>query len=167
LNQSIYPEFARLGSKGSWHDFAKLILRGGAMGGGAAVLLLLLALAFGTPFLTVFFGEPFAGAYWPLVLLIASAGLTICGFPMDPALFAMGRPGIALRIGTVVIIVLYLPLLVVLTDMYGAIGAAVATLGAALMTLVSMSTFTALQLRHQAAASCSASEGVTPQSALS
>jgi O-antigen/teichoic acid export membrane protein len=167
LNQSIYPEFARLGSKGSWHDFARLILRGGAMGGGAAVFLLLVALAFGTQFLTVFFGEPFAGAYWPLVLLIASAGLTICGFPMDPALFAMGRPGIALRIGTVVIIVLYLPLLLVLTDMYGAIGAAVATLGAALMTLVSMSTFTALQLRHQAAASCSASEGVTPQSALS
>lgn len=167
LNQSIYPEFARLGSKGSWHDFARLILRGGAMGGGAAVLLLLAALAFGTQFLTVFFGEPFAGAYWPLVLLIASAGLTICGFPMDPALFAMGRPGIALRIGTVVIVVLYLPLLVVLTDMYGAVGAAVATLGAALMTLVSMSTFTALQLRHQAAASCSASEGVTPQSALS
>ncbi len=151
LNQSIYPEFARLGSKGSWHDFARLILRGGAMGGGAAVFLLLVALAFGTPFLTLFFGAEFAGAYWPLVLLIASAGLTICGFPMDPALFAMGRPGIALRIGTVVIIVLYLPMLVVLTDLYGAIGAAAATLAAAGMTLVSMSAFTAAQLRRHAA----------------
>lgn len=151
LNQSIYPEFARLGSKGSWHDFARLILRGGAMGGGAAVFLLVVALAFGTPFLTIFFGAEFAGAYWPLVLLIASAGLTICGFPMDPALFAMGRPGIALRIGTIVIIVLYLPMLVVMTDLYGAVGAAAATLGAALMTLVSMSAFTAAQLRRHAA----------------
>ncbi len=151
LNQSIYPEFARLGSKGSWHDFARLILRGGAMGGGAAVVLLLIALAFGTQFLTLFFGPEFAGAYWPLVMLIGSAGLTICGFPMDPALFAMGRPGIALRIGTVVIIVLYLPLLVVMTQHYGAIGAAGATLLAAFMTLTSMSIFTAAQLRRQAA----------------
>ena len=166
LNQSIYPEFARLGSKGDWHDFARLILRGGAMGAGAAVLLLLIALAFGTPFLTIFFGAEFEGAYWPLVLLIASAGLTICGFPMDPALFAMGRPGIALRIGTVVIVVFYVPLLVVLTQLYGAIGAAAATLACAFMTLVSMSVFTAVQLRHQAA-SCSSADRASPQSALS
>jgi O-antigen/teichoic acid export membrane protein len=151
LNQSIYPEFARLGSRDSWADFTRLILRGGAMGAGAGVMLLVVALALGRPFLTVVFGAEFAEAYWPLVILIASAGLTICGFPMDPALFAMGRPGIALRIGTVVIIVFYLPLLVVLTEMYGATGAAAATLIAALMTLVSMSAFTAAQLRRQAA----------------
>lgn len=152
LNQSIYPEFARLGSRGSWHDFARLILRGGAMGGGAGLALLIIALVFGTPFLTVFFGAPFADAYWPLVLLIASAGLTICGFPMDPALFAMGRPGIPLRIGTVVIIFIYLPLLVVLTDLHGPIGASAATLGAAAMTFVAMTVFTAAQLRRQAIA---------------
>lgn len=152
LNQSIYPEFARLGSRGSWHDFTRLILRGGAMGGGAGLMLLLVALAFGDVFLTVFFGAPFADAYWPLVLLIAAAGLTICGFPMDPALFAMGRPGIPLRIGTVVIIVIYLPLLVVLSDLYGPIGAGAATLTAALMTFVAMSAFTAAQLRRQAVA---------------
>lgn len=151
LNQSIYPEFARLGSRGSWHDFTRLILRGGAMGGGAGLTLLVVALALGQPFLTVFFGAPFADAYWPLVLLIASAGLTICGFPMDPALFAMGRPGIPLRIATVVIIVIYLPLLVALTDRYGAVGASAATLIAAAMTFVAMSAFTAAQLRRQAA----------------
>lgn len=166
LNQSIYPEFARLGSKGSWHDFARLILRGGAMGGGAAVFLLVVALALGSQFLTVFFGAEFAGAYWPLVLLIASAGLTICGFPMDPALFAMGRPGIALRTGTVVIVVLYLPLLVLLTEQHGAVGAAAATLAAALMMLVSMSAFTAVQLRRQAEG-CSSADRASPQSALS
>jgi O-antigen/teichoic acid export membrane protein len=78
----------------------------------------------------------------------------------------MGRPGIALRIGTVVIVAFYLPALVVLTQLYGAIGAAAATLACAAMTLVSMSAFTALQLRRQAEVSAS-SESAAPRSALS
>ncbi len=149
LNQSIYPEFARLGSRGSWHEFARLILRGAAVAGSAGAVMLVLTILFGDSIVGIFFGKAFAAAHLPLMLLVAASGIAIIGFPMDPALFAMGRPGIPLRISTAVIAIIYLPLLVILTRTYGSVGAAIATLAAAAVTLVSMSFFTVAQLRRR------------------
>jgi O-antigen/teichoic acid export membrane protein len=149
LNQSIYPEFARLGSRGDWQDFKRLIVRGGVVAGAGAVALLILAIFAGRFFIGVFFGPDFAEAYLPLVLLVATAGMTICGFPMDPALYAMGRPSIPLRIDTVVILGLYLPSLVILTRVYGPTGAAAASLITAAVSVVAMTLLTAGQLRRR------------------
>ena len=149
LNQSIYPEVARLGSRGSWNEFAALILRGAAVAASVGAVMVLLTLFLGDTILGAFFGKAFAAAYVPLVLLVAAAGIAIIGFPMDPALFAMGRPGIPLRVSTAVIVVIYLPLLVVLTRTYGSVGAAIATLAAAAVTLIAMSLFTVMQLRRR------------------
>jgi O-antigen/teichoic acid export membrane protein len=149
LNQSIYPEFARLGTKGGWDKFAYLILRSGALAGGAGALLLGLTFAFGEPFLVFFFGAPFADAYLALALLVASAVITIAGFSMDPALYAMGRPSIPLRIDVVSILIIFVPLLVVLTRLYGPTGAAIATLVSAAFTFGAMAIFTAAQLRQR------------------
>lgn len=147
LNQSIYPEFARLGTNGGWDQFTYLILRSGALAGGAGAALLGLTFAFGAPFLVFFFGAPFADAYLALVLLVASAVITIAGFSMDPALYAMGRPSIPLRIDVVSILIIFVPLLVVLTRLYGPTGAAIATLVSAAFTFAAMAVFTAAQLR--------------------
>ena len=68
--------------------------------------------------------------------------------------------------GNLLVLFFYLPALVVLTQMYGAIGAAAATLACALMTVVAMSVFTGVQLRHQAEAS-SCSEHASQRSAPS
>ena len=149
LNQSIYPEFARLGSRGDWHDFKHLIVRGSLVVGAGGAAMLVLAIFAGAFFINVFFGPTFAGAYWPLVLLVATAGLTLFGFSMDPALYAMGRPSIPLRIDLVVIVALYLPALVMLTRIYGPAGAAAASLAAAAANLVAMMVFTAAQLRRR------------------
>ena len=147
LNQSIYPEFARLGSKSGWNQFANLILRSGAIAAGAGALLLALAFAFGQPFLVFFFGVPFADAYVALVLLVASAAITIAGFPMDPALYAMGRPSIPLRIDVASILIIFVPLLVLLTRLFGPTGAGAATLVSAAFTFGAMAIFTTTQLR--------------------
>ncbi len=147
LNQSIYPEFARLGTRDAWDQFAYLILRSGAVAGGAGAVLLGLTFAFGEPFLVVFFGAPFADAYLALALLVASAVITIAGFSMDPALYAMGRPSIPLRIDVVSILIIFVPLLVVLTQLYGPSGAAAATLVSAAFTFSAMAIITAAQLR--------------------
>jgi O-antigen/teichoic acid export membrane protein len=152
LNQSIYPEFARIGSRGGWDEFKALIVRGGVVAGSGALAMIVLAVFAGQLFIAVFFGPAFEGAYWPLVLLVATAGLTICGFPMDPALYAMGRPGIPLRIDTVVILGIYLPMLVILTRLYGPTGAAGASLIAAAASFAGLTVFTAVQLRRQATA---------------
>jgi O-antigen/teichoic acid export membrane protein len=151
LNQSIYPEFARLGSRGAWRDFKRLILRGAAVAGGGAAAMLVLAVVIGHWFIAAFFGAAFAEAYWPLVLLVATAGLTLCGFPMEPALYAMGRPSIPLRIETMVVLAVYLPTLVFATRLYGPTGGAMASLAAATSSVSAMTFFTVVLLRRRVA----------------
>jgi len=149
LNQSIYPEFARLGSRGDWHDFKGLIARGIAVAGSGALAMLVLSVFAGHLFIETFFGAAFIEAYLPLVLLVITAGLTLCGFPMEPALYAMGRPSIPLRIETLAILFVYVPTLVFLTRAYGPTGAAIASLATAAVTLSAMSFMTATQLRRR------------------
>ncbi|MBL8644670.1 MAG: lipopolysaccharide biosynthesis protein [Rhodospirillaceae bacterium] len=151
LNQSIYPEFAKLGSQGSWAEFPRLILRGGALGGGAGVVLLAIALLFGQAFLTVAFGDEFVAAYAVLVLLVAAATLTVSGFSMDPALFAMGRPGIPLQVNAVSVFGIFLPLIYLLGKTYGATGAGLAALASSIFVFCVMAFFTTHQLRKRLA----------------
>ncbi len=149
LNQSIYPEFARLGSRNEWHDFKGLILRGVSVAGTGGLVVLAAAFFGGHLFISAFFGPDFVSAYLPLILLVATAGVTLCAFPMDPALYAMGRPSIPLRIDTVVILAIYLPMLVLLTQRYGPMGAAIASLAAAIASLFGMTFFAVTQLRRR------------------
>ena len=148
LNNSIAPEFARLGSHGDWSAFSRLILRGAAIAAGAGTVMLFLTMVIGPHLLGAFFGDAFTAAYVPMVLLVAAAGVAIIGFPLDPALFAMGQAGIPLRVSTTVIFLVQLPLLLVLTQTFGPTGAAGATLIASVATLLAMTMLTATQLRH-------------------
>ena len=156
LNHSIYPEFARLGSEGSWAAFPKLIWRGGALGVGAGVVLLALCMTLGGVFLSLVFGPDFAAANSVLVLLIAADTLTIAGFSMDPALYAMGRPGIALQVNIVGVFGVFLPLLLYLGDRQGADGAGIAALVSSIVIFVAMAVLTALELRKRMAIAVSA-----------
>ena len=151
LNQSIYPEFARLGSRGSWQEFKHLIMRSGIIAAGAGIFMLVLTIAFGAPALRIFFGEPFVAAYLPLVLLVGAAGLSIIGFPLDAAVFAMGYAGIPLRVSIGVMLVVQIPLLVICTRTFGPTGAAMAAVAASTATLLAMAILTAGQLRQRLA----------------
>ncbi len=151
LNQSVSPEFARLASRDAWGEFSRLILRGASVAAGAGGIMVLVVITVGDLFLHTFFGEAFAGAYVPLVVLVAAAGVSIIGFPMDAALFAMGRANLPLRVSMSVIFVVQLPLLVVLARSYGSAGAGFAVLAAAATTLVTMSLLTFHQLRQRTA----------------
>ena len=86
-------------------------------------------------------------SYGPLVLLVAAATVTIIGFPMDAALFAMGHAGIPLRIGVGVVLVVQLPLLYFLTLNFGSLGAGFAMLIASVVTVAAMTIFTLRELR--------------------
>jgi len=148
--QSVYPEFARLGSQDNWSDFTRIIVRAAAISGGAGFLILLIVALIGKPFLGLFFGEEFRAAYDVLIMLVAAAAVTIAGFPMDPALYAMGRPGIALRIYTGAILLVFVPLLLVWTPKFGQAGAGAASLAAALATFIVTALVVAAQLRRRA-----------------
>lgn len=149
LNHSIYPEFAKLGSENKWTDFPRLILRGGALGVGVGALLLLLCVIAGGPFLALVFGADFAAASTVLVLLVAAATLTIAGFSMEPALYAIGKPGVALKINVFAVFVIFLPLLIYLGERGGANGAGIAALVSSVVIFLGLAVYTAGELRKR------------------
>lgn len=146
LTQSIYPEFARLGSTGQWSSFGGLIRRAATLAGSAGLAIFVVMTLVGQPFLTLFFGADFAPAYLPLILLVAAASITIAGFSFDPALYAMGRPGVPLRVNAIVVLCVYVPLLVILTQAYGPLGAGIAMLVSALLIVGAMGLWTRAEL---------------------
>ena len=149
LTQSIYPEFARLGSRNEWSAFGGLIRRAAVLAGGAGFAILVLMALIGEPFLALFFGEDFVPAYTTLMLLVAAASITIAGFGFDPALYAMGRPGIPLRVNAFVVICVYVPLLVVLTRSIGPVGAGLAMLISSLLIISTVGLWTRSELRQR------------------
>lgn len=151
LNHSIYPEFAKLGSHNGWVEFPRLIVRSGALGGGAGLLLLLICALAGEAFLSLVFGSDFAAASGVLTLLVAAATLTVAGFSMDPALYAMGRPGIPLQVNIVAVFGVFLPLIFYFGKQYGATGAGMAALASSTVVFVAMAVFTTVELRKRLA----------------
>jgi O-antigen/teichoic acid export membrane protein len=149
LNQSIYPEFAKLGSDGAWNAFPRLIVRGGLLGGGAGLALLALCALAGEWFLVLVFGPDFAAATTVLILLVAAATLTVSGFSMDPAMYAMGRPGISFQVNAVAVFLVFLPLLLWLGERFGATGAGLAALASSVVTFTAMAFLTTAELRKR------------------
>ncbi|MBT7450555.1 MAG: lipopolysaccharide biosynthesis protein, partial [Rhodospirillaceae bacterium] len=149
LTQSIYPEFARLGSTGEWSAFGGLIRRAAMLAGSAGLTVLIIMALFGKPFLGLVFGADFSAAYGALVLLVAAAVITISGFSFDPALYAMGRPSVPLRVNAVVVLCVYVPLLVLLTQRFGPIGAGMAMLASASLIVTTMGYWARRELRKR------------------
>ena len=149
LTQSIYPEFARLGSTGEWSAFGGLIHRAATLAGSAGLTVLIIMALFGKPILGLVFGADFSAAYGALVLLVAAAVITISGFSFDPALYAMGRPSVPLRVNAVVVLCVYVPLLVLLTQRFGPIGAGMAMLASASLIVTTMGYWARRELRKR------------------
>lgn len=152
LTQSIYPEFARLVSKGQWRDLGVMILRAGAVAGGAAGTVLLVVALFGNALLGAVFGTDFVEAGLTLVLLVAASALTVTGFAMDPAMYAIGRAGVPLKVNVAAILGIYLPGLVLLTKHYGHLGAGIAALASAATIFVVMAVLTFVLILRRSAA---------------
>ena len=104
---------------------------------------------FGRDFLNIFFGVEFQQAYSVLLLLVLSACITIVGFCFDPALYAMGLPGLALRVNAFVVILVYLPMLVLLTKFIGLVGPGVALLSSTIITFISLGFLVNRKLRQK------------------
>lgn len=150
LTQSIYPEFARLGSTSNWADFGGLIRRAALLAGGVGIGILAIIALLGDHLLVLIFGPDFAAAYGVLVLLVAAATLTIAGFSFDPALYAMGRPSVPLRVNAVVVFCVYVPLLILLTQTLGPIGAGVAMLVSSTLIVSAVGLWARAELKKRA-----------------
>src|SRR3954465_12674296 len=89
LGRAFYPEIVRmdLSSKQPW----KLMIRGTALVSAICLLAIILLLIGGKPLIALLFGKAFAGAYTPLVILMALPFLGILSFPLTPMLYALGK----------------------------------------------------------------------------
>lgn len=134
LVQVIYPEFARLVASGDMGRLRALVVKSLTMAGGAAALCLVTLVIVGPFLLQLIGGNAAQGAYPILLWLGAAALLELWAFPLEPALVSMGRAGMALGV-RVVAIVVFVPVLYLLTGSLGLIGAGVATVLASAILL--------------------------------
>lgn len=148
LTQTIYPDLARLWSDGDRKAVGKLVLRSGLIAGGGAIGFVLGIVLLGQILLTLIVGDAYAGAYGILVLLVAAKAIGVFGFPLTPAMYAMGRPGLLFRIN-LILTLLYVPLLIGLLDLTGRTGAGMATVVWASLTFMVTASTVARLLRRQ------------------
>jgi O-antigen/teichoic acid export membrane protein len=127
LSRAAFPEFANLAVRhggGAVVKFSDKLSSLAAVAGLAAVAVVAVT---GKQLLSIIFGPEFAFADKLLLLLTIAAAIDFWGFGQDPALLAMGRPGVVLaaRAG---LGVAFLALLVALLILFGATGAAAAAI---------------------------------------
>jgi O-antigen/teichoic acid export membrane protein len=136
MARAIFPELMRSrgreGSSAHFHTLLARIVRLSGVGAGFVVLLLLVL---GRPALALIGGHQFLWVYPVLLLLGASAAFDFASVGFEPALVALGRPGLALKLRFVSTMI-FLAITVGLTAPLGIIGAGVAALVASIVSMM-------------------------------
>jgi O-antigen/teichoic acid export membrane protein len=89
---------AKLVSVGATSKIWRLVIRSGAIAGAGALLVLLVMSFVGEFLIGWILGPEYLEAY-PVVLLLLGAGvITMTGFGLSPALYAIGKPVMVLRV---------------------------------------------------------------------
>lgn len=127
LTQTIYPELARMNKKETVEHIWSVITKSAVLALGFALIVLLLIVAGGKFLLAMIFGSEFVGAYEVMLYLMFAASLTMATFSLEPALYSIGRPGVALRIKTITSL-LHVAITFLLLTQMGLTGAGIATL---------------------------------------
>ncbi len=153
LTQSLYPELARLSSQKNWKKFGTILVRLGAIMQGIGMILFILSIVLGKELLHYSMGETFTPAHSTLIILVIAGIFKMGNCLLEPALYAMELPHFSLRVNAFAILVVYLPLLMVLTYQFGAFGAGLATLLANALSFALNSLLTWRQLRMRIALS--------------
>ena len=134
LRRTIYPEFAKLTAKGDPRLVRKLMLRAGLISGSVAVVVVLVLVGIAEPLIRLIVGEAYVGAADLLVLIAGASAVMLYGFAIEPVLFALGRPGIMLRLSAITV-VLNVVLIFFLVAEYGLVGAGMAALASTVIAV--------------------------------
>lgn len=135
LSRAFFAEIARVHAAGSSEHVGSLFRSTSRLALGAGAIIIALLVLVGEPILRLVAGAEFAHAYPLLLLLGSAAAIDMVGVGFEPALMATGRAGVAFRLRLAVTAFL-LTLLAVLLPLYGEMGAASATLIAAIVGLL-------------------------------
>lgn len=100
INQSVYPDIARLAAAGAWARVRKLVARAGATAMAISALVTLLLLVAGRLVIRLVFGSEFEDAHTLLLLISVGTTLTVSVFAIEPTLYAIGKPSRPLATAT-------------------------------------------------------------------
>lgn len=132
LYEAIYPELVKFTSSNAIKDFKKMIKSTTKSLVLIIVPLTIVLIAFAEPIIKIVFGSEYLPATNALRLLALAVLILRFTFWINPALLAMGRPGLRTVLGLVTTAV-YIILMLVLVPPYSYFGAAIAFLGYALL----------------------------------
>jgi O-antigen/teichoic acid export membrane protein len=136
IRQVVFADLTRSWQQGS-QAFNLVAYRTAILGGALGLLFGLTSYFFGEHLLRSLLGDKFVGAKDVLTLLLLAASLELAASPIRSALYAMGNAARALQIH-MACTVIYLLLLFALTHKLGLIGAGIAAIAAAGLTLCGM-----------------------------
>jgi O-antigen/teichoic acid export membrane protein len=136
IRQVVFADLTRSWQQGS-HAFNLVAYRTAILGGALGLLFGLTSYFFGEHLLRNMLGNQFVGAKDVLTLLLLAASLELAASPIRSALYAMGNAARALQIH-MACTAIYLLLLIALTHKLGLIGAGIAAIAAAGLTLCGM-----------------------------
>ena len=136
MGRAIFPELMRSRTDGSGEQaFATLLIRTFRLTAGGAVIVVTVVLLLGKPLIQLIGGEQFLSAYPLLQILGLAAAIDFAAVAFEPALVAMGRAGLALKLRLVSTTVL-LGGIVVLIPLWDTKGVALAVLAASVTSTV-------------------------------
>lgn len=92
INQTVYPDIARLTAASSWARLRKLILRSGVTAAALGSLITVILYFAGGTLLRLVFGPEYAEAQWLLLLVSIATTINVSIFAAEPTLYALGRP---------------------------------------------------------------------------
>lgn len=132
--RGVFPELTRADAAETRDPLRRLFRQSTRLALGAGITICVLAPVAGGPVLRLVGGERYVGVYPILVLLSLAAGLEVMAAGFEPLLLSTGRAAAALRARLIGIAVL-IAAIATLMPLYGMLGAAVATLVAAAVSL--------------------------------
>jgi O-antigen/teichoic acid export membrane protein len=149
INQTVYPDIARLAAASAWKRLRRLIVRTGATALGIGALMTLILYFAGEAVIRLIFGPEYDDAYWLLVLISLGTALKVSMFAAEPTLYALGRPSLAL-ISAIIVIAAFLGTLFAAMPAFGILAAGLAYVVAALATIASSFLFLSISLPRRA-----------------
>lgn len=124
LQDSIYPNMAKLWSGGETKKFISFIMRLGAMAGVVGVASVVFFLLFGPLVIRLTVGPEFSAAYVPLVVYMVGVCIYMFGVAFRPAILSMGHADRILVVYAVSTTI-YIATLLYLLPAIGVVGASV------------------------------------------
>jgi len=123
LYQTLFTEFSHLHASNKNNEFSTLIRRSSLVGLSIGLSSMILFWLFGQSAILFTFGAEFTAAMPCSMIFMLAFTVSLAGLPLQPAMLARGKPEISFKINLISTII-YLILLLPLSQRYGITGAA-------------------------------------------